>query len=88
MKTRGIRASSPRTVFVAAALGLTLVLVSHDLSVVRHMCDRVVVMRAGEVVETGATRSIFREPRHPYTRALLASIPRLRNRRAASTDSP
>ena len=64
---------------------LTLVLVSHDLSVVRHMCDRVVVMRSGEVVETGDTRSIFRDPRHPYTRALLASIPKLRNRRAAST---
>ncbi|HEY7198990.1 MAG TPA: ATP-binding cassette domain-containing protein [Candidatus Dormibacteraeota bacterium] len=64
---------------------LTLVLVSHDLSVVRHMCDRVVVMRSGEVVETGDTRSIFRDPRHPYTRALLASIPTLRNRRAAST---
>ena len=64
---------------------LTLVLVSHDLSVVRHLCDRVLVMRAGEVVEEGETRAVFREPRHPYTRALLASIPSLRKRRAAST---
>jgi peptide/nickel transport system ATP-binding protein len=64
---------------------LTLVLVSHDLSVVRHMCDRVLVMRAGEVVEAGATRALFRDPGHPYTRELLESIPRLRNRRAAST---
>ena len=64
---------------------LTLVLVSHDLSVVRHLCDRVLVMRAGEVVEAGETRAVFRDPRHPYTRALLASIPRLRKRRAAST---
>jgi ABC-type glutathione transport system ATPase component len=64
---------------------LTLVLVSHDLSVVRHMCDRVLVMHAGQVVETGETRAIFRGPRHPYTRTLLASIPTLRNRRAAST---
>ncbi len=64
---------------------LTLVLVSHDLSVVRHMCDRVMVMRAGEIVETGETRSIFRAPRHPYTRELLESIPTLRKRRAAST---
>jgi ABC-type glutathione transport system ATPase component len=64
---------------------LTLVLVSHDLSVVRHLCDRVLVMRAGEVVEGGETRAVFRAPRHPYTRALLASIPTLRKRRAAST---
>jgi ABC-type glutathione transport system ATPase component len=64
---------------------LTLVLVSHDLSVVRHMCERVVVMQAGRVVETAETRSLFRAPAHPYTRALLASIPTLRKRRAAST---
>jgi len=64
---------------------LTLVLVSHDLSVVRHMCDRVLVMNAGEVVEEGPTRELFRSPRHPYTRLLLDSIPTLRNSRAAST---
>ena len=61
---------------------LTLVLVSHDLSVVRHMSDRVLVMSRGEIVEQGATRDIFREPRHPYTRLLLDSIPRLRTRQA------
>ncbi len=63
---------------------LTLVLVSHDLSVVRHMSDRVLVMSRGEVVEEGATRELFRSPRHPYTRLLLDSIPTLKNRRAAS----
>jgi len=63
---------------------LTLVLVSHDLSVVRHLCDRVLVMRAGEVVEAGETATIFRSPRHSYTRALLDSIPTLKKRRAAS----
>ncbi|HXM58573.1 MAG TPA: ABC transporter ATP-binding protein, partial [Candidatus Dormibacteraeota bacterium] len=68
-----------------AGYDLTLVLVSHDLSVVRHMCDRVAVMQAGRVVETSETRALFRAPAHPYTRALLASIPRLGNRRAAST---
>ena len=59
---------------------LTLILVSHDLSVVRHMTDRVLVMQQGRVVEEGATRDVFRSPRHPYTRVLLDSIPRLRAR--------
>ena len=63
---------------------LTLVLVSHDLSVVRHMSERVVVMQQGRIVEEGPTREIFRAPRHPYTRLLLDSIPVLRNRPAAS----
>jgi peptide/nickel transport system ATP-binding protein len=57
---------------------LTLVLVSHDLSVVRHMTDRVLVMQQGRVVEEGPTREVFRAPKHPYTRLLLDSIPRLR----------
>ncbi len=56
---------------------LTLVLVSHDLSVVRHMTDRVLVMQHGRVVEEGPTRAVFRAPQHPYTRLLLESIPRL-----------
>jgi peptide/nickel transport system ATP-binding protein len=56
---------------------LTMVLVSHDLSVVRHMTDRVLVMQQGRVVEEGVTREVFRAPRHPYTRLLLESIPRL-----------
>jgi peptide/nickel transport system ATP-binding protein len=63
-----------------ADLGLTLVLVSHDLSVVRQMCHRVLVMYQGEIVEEGETRRIFQAPAHPYTRRLLASIPRLRVR--------
>jgi peptide/nickel transport system ATP-binding protein len=57
---------------------LTLVLVSHDLSVVRHMTDRVLVMRQGKIVEEGPTRDVFKAPRHPYTRLLLDSIPRLK----------
>ncbi len=61
---------------------LTLVLVSHDLSIVRHMSDRVLVMSRGRVVEQGATREIFKQPAHPYTRLLLDSIPRLRVSRA------
>jgi peptide/nickel transport system ATP-binding protein len=57
---------------------LTLILVSHDLSVVRHMTDRVLVMQQGRVVEAGPTVQVFRAPRHPYTRLLLDSIPRLK----------
>jgi oligopeptide/dipeptide ABC transporter ATP-binding protein len=56
---------------------LTLVLVSHDLSVVRHMCDRVAVMYLGRIVEVGASEAVFSNPEHPYTRSLLASVPTL-----------
>ena len=55
-------------------LGLTYVLVSHDLGVVRHMADRVAVMYLGRMVEIGRTAQIFRAPRHPYTEMLLGAI--------------
>jgi peptide/nickel transport system ATP-binding protein len=64
---------------------LTVLLVSHDLSVVRQMSDRVLVMYQGRIVEAASTRELFRAPRHPYTRALLDSVPTLKKRRAAST---
>ena len=57
--------------------GLTLVFVSHDLSVVRHTCERVVVMEAGRIVEEGSTARVYDDPQHPYTRRLVASIPTL-----------
>jgi oligopeptide/dipeptide ABC transporter ATP-binding protein len=55
--------------------GLSMILVSHDLAVITEVCDRIVVMYAGQVVEEGATADIITSPRHPYTRALLDALP-------------
>ena len=56
-------------------LGLTYLLISHDLRLVGHVCDRVAVMYRGRIVETGGVRDVFGSPRHPYTQALLSSSP-------------
>ena len=63
---------------LVADQGLTLIFVSHDLSVVRHMCDAVLVMHAGRIVEAGPIEQIYLDPQHSYTRQLIASVPRLR----------
>jgi peptide/nickel transport system ATP-binding protein len=57
--------------------GTSLIFVSHNLAVVRQLCERVLVMYLGRVVESGPTEVVFREPRHPYTRMLLESVPPL-----------
>ena len=56
-------------------LKLTLAFISHDLSVVRRLCDRVIVMKDGEIVENREATALFETPEHPYTRQLLAAIP-------------
>ena len=56
-------------------MGLTAVYISHDLALVRYLCERTVVMYLGTVVEDGPTAEIVRNPRHPYTRALVAAVP-------------
>ncbi|MCW2976231.1 MAG: transporter ATP-binding protein putative oligo/dipeptide transport protein [Actinomycetia bacterium] len=58
-----------------ADLGVSIVFVSHDLAVIAQTCQRIAVMYAGQVVETGTVAEVFREPRHPYTLALLRSVP-------------
>ena len=60
-----------------AELGLTLLFISHNLAVVRHLCDRVAVMYMGRIIEVAPTEELFRNPRHPYTAGLLAAIPRM-----------
>lgn len=66
---------------ITAEFGTAMIYVSHDLGAIARVCDRVAVMYAGEVVLSGATRDVLRNPAHPYARGLLGSIPRLSDAR-------
>jgi oligopeptide/dipeptide ABC transporter ATP-binding protein len=65
---------------LSASTGAAILFISHNLGVVRHFADRVYVMYAGTIVEAAPVRRLFAEPQHPYTRSLLASVPRLSTR--------
>lgn len=67
-------------------LGLSLLFISHNLAVVRYMSDEVLVMREGEIVESGETETLLSEPRQPYTRQLLSSVPVLGQRMSFEED--
>ena len=60
-----------------ADTGTAIILITHDLGVVAEMCDRVAVMYAGEIVEQADTATLFADPKHPYTRGLIGSVPTL-----------
>jgi len=62
---------------IRAATGLSMLFISHDLSVIRHICDKVVVMYLGRVVEVADTKTLFEAPAHPYTRMLLEGMPKI-----------
>jgi peptide/nickel transport system ATP-binding protein len=64
-----------------ADLGMAVVLITHDLGIVAELCDRVAVMYAGQIVEETDTRTLFREPKHPYTQGLIGSVPVIGQRR-------
>jgi peptide/nickel transport system ATP-binding protein len=65
-------------------LGLTTIFVSHNLAVIRYLSDQVAVMRQGEIVEQGATETVFSTPRHAYTRALLDAVPDPHRKRSSA----
>ena len=73
---------------IRTELHTAIILITHDLAITARLCDRIVVMYAGQVVESSPTRDLFRAPQHPYTRGLLDSMPRLGQKRARLAQVP
>ena len=71
-----------------SSLGMSVILISHDMGVIAEFAQRVVVMYAGRVVETAPVKELFRKPVHPYTEGLMAAIPKLDSRCDALADHP
>lgn len=69
-------------------LGVAIMMITHDMGVVAELCDRVVVMYAGRIVEQGSVREVFESPQHPYTAALLKAVPRLGGERSSLVAIP
>ena len=69
-------------------LGLALILISHDLAVLAETCDRLAVMYAGRIVESGPAADVFSAPQHPYTKRLLDSLPAIGGRRGVADPIP
>jgi oligopeptide/dipeptide ABC transporter ATP-binding protein len=65
---------------IQAETGMSIIFITHDFGIVARMCDRVVVMYAGRIVEEGSVRGIFNNPSHPYTEALIGSVPKMEER--------
>jgi oligopeptide/dipeptide ABC transporter, ATP-binding protein, C-terminal domain len=70
-----------------ARLGLTYLFIAHDLAVVRHIADRVAIMHKGRIVEIGPVEQVYFDPQHPYTRALLASVPEITDAASAMAEA-
>ncbi len=66
--------------FKRLAASMALVFVTHDIGVVAALCDQIIILQHGRIVETGPTQRILHHPQHPYTQALLASVPRMRRK--------
>jgi peptide/nickel transport system ATP-binding protein len=69
-------------------LGLSMILISHDLSIIAETCEKVAIMYAGRIVEYGDTRSIFKDPQHPYTQGLIKAFPSIKGERVRLQSIP